>query len=190
MMRLHGTGTVIAIIPLGHSAAPYSINAFHPHTALQVVTCILFLTEHKCNMRNKREMVEATERNSLAQSLHMKVDSPQQRVSISGTQPHGAESINQSMKDEKTTRGSGSPPVRNLLLLFINATSLGDSNCSIRQTVGSSSKPVDEGDLQHVCSLQRRQKPHKDFSNIYLPPASCFLSAGSLKFWHTTSGQR
>jgi hypothetical protein len=100
----------------------------------------------------KQKTVKAIQRSCLTQSLHWKVDSSQQETSSSGI-PWAADSISQPGEAEKTTGGRGSPVVSNLPSLPIKVTSLVASSSGIPPRGASgSSKPVDEGDLQHVAS--------------------------------------
>jgi hypothetical protein len=97
-------------------------------------------------------MVEAIQRSSLTQSIHLNVDSSQQGASSSGILPQGSDSISQPGEAEKTTGGRGSPVVRNLPLLFTEVTSLGASSSGTPpQGAGGSSKPIDEGGLQYAA---------------------------------------
>jgi hypothetical protein len=136
---LHGTGVVIAVllmIPSGHQAAPCCINAFHPYGAIQVVTvCSPFLVRQKMeHWKMKEKIVEAIQRSSLTQSLHLKFDFSQQGASSSGIPPQGADSIRQPWEAEKTTRGRDSSVVRNLPLIPIKVISLGASSSGIHHT--------------------------------------------------------
>jgi hypothetical protein len=84
---LHGAGVMMAvslIIPSGHQAAPYRIYAFH-----------WFLWDVNETRETKKDMVEATQSSSLEQTLHLKVDSSQQRASSSDIPPREANSISQ-----------------------------------------------------------------------------------------------
>jgi hypothetical protein len=61
------------------------------------------------------------------------------------------------MEAEKTTRVRDSPVVRNLPSQPVKVTSKGASSSGIPpQGASCSSKPVDEGDLQHVASMVGR----------------------------------
>jgi hypothetical protein len=80
----------------------------------------------------------------LFDSLHLKVDPSEQGARSSGLLPRGADSISQPGEAEKTTGGSDSPVVRNILSLPIEGTSLGASSSGIPpQGAGGSRKPAD-----------------------------------------------